>query len=38
MYQTKHDLPAHTRAEVIGILNARLADQKQPTTTGKEGL
>src|SRR5215510_4467554 len=26
MYQTKHDLPAHTRAEVIGILNARLAD------------
>jgi starvation-inducible DNA-binding protein len=26
MYQTKHDLPAHTRAEVIEILNARLAD------------
>ncbi len=26
MYQTKNDLPAHTRAEVIGILNARLAD------------
>ena len=27
MYQTKHDLPpAHTRAEVIAILNARLAD------------
>ena len=26
MSQTKHDLPAHTRAEVIGILNARLAD------------
>ena len=26
MYQTKNDLPAHTRAEVIEILNARLAD------------
>ncbi len=26
MYQTKHDLPAQTRAEVIEILNARLAD------------
>src|SRR5712691_12212695 len=26
MYQTKHDLPAHTRADVIVILNARLAD------------
>jgi DNA-binding ferritin-like protein len=26
MSQTKHDLPAHTRAEVIGILNGRLAD------------
>jgi starvation-inducible DNA-binding protein len=26
VYQTKNDLPAHTRAEVIGILNARLAD------------
>src|SRR5262245_54735384 len=27
MYQTKHDLPAHTRAEVIEILNARRADR-----------
>jgi starvation-inducible DNA-binding protein len=26
MYQTKHDLPAHTSADVISILNARLAD------------
>src|SRR5215468_6161467 len=26
MSQTKHDLPAQTRAEVIEILNARLAD------------
>jgi DNA-binding ferritin-like protein len=26
MYQTKNDLPAHTRAEVIGTLKARLAD------------
>src|SRR5690349_12777723 len=26
MYQTKNDLPAHTRADVIEILNARLAD------------
>jgi starvation-inducible DNA-binding protein len=26
MYQTKNDLPAHTRAAVIEILNARLAD------------
>ena len=26
MYQTKHDLPAQTRADVIVILNARLAD------------
>jgi starvation-inducible DNA-binding protein len=26
MYQTKNDLPAHTRAEVIELLNARLAD------------
>ena len=26
MYQTKHDLPAQTRAEVIERLNARLAD------------
>jgi starvation-inducible DNA-binding protein len=26
LYQTKHDLPAHTRADVIVILNARLAD------------
>src|SRR5262249_57835687 len=26
MYQTKHDLPAHTCVEVIEILNARLAD------------
>ena len=26
MYQTKHDLPVHTRADVIGIRNARLAD------------
>jgi starvation-inducible DNA-binding protein len=26
MYQTKNELPAHTRAEVIGIRNARLAD------------
>jgi starvation-inducible DNA-binding protein len=26
MYQTKNDLPAHTRAEVIESLNARLAD------------
>jgi starvation-inducible DNA-binding protein len=26
MYQTKHDLPAQTCADVIGILNARLAD------------
>src|SRR5712691_5944582 len=26
MYQTKNDLSAHTRAEVIEILNARLAD------------
>jgi starvation-inducible DNA-binding protein len=26
MSQTKNALPAHTRAEVIGILNARLAD------------
>jgi starvation-inducible DNA-binding protein len=25
MYQTKNELPAHTRAEVIGILSARLA-------------
>jgi len=25
MYQTKHDLPAQTRADVIVILNARLA-------------
>jgi hypothetical protein len=27
MYQTKHDLPARTRADVISILNARLADR-----------
>jgi len=27
MYQTKHDLPAQTRADVIGIRNARLADR-----------
>jgi starvation-inducible DNA-binding protein len=26
MYQTKNDLPAQTRADVIEILNARLAD------------
>jgi starvation-inducible DNA-binding protein len=26
MYQTKNDLPAHTRADVIVILNARLAE------------
>src|ERR1700757_3749326 len=26
MYTTKHDLPAMTRADVIEILNARLAD------------
>ena len=26
MYQTKNDLPAHTRADAIVILNARLAD------------
>src|SRR5713101_394966 len=26
MYQTKNDLPAQTRADVIGIRNARLAD------------
>src|SRR5919109_642876 len=26
MYQTKHDLPAPTRADVIVLLNARLAD------------
>ncbi len=26
MYQTKNDLPAPTRADVIGIRNARLAD------------
>ena len=26
MYQTKNALPAHMRAEVMGILNARLAD------------
>jgi starvation-inducible DNA-binding protein len=26
MYQTKHDLPAPTRADVIGVRNARLAD------------
>ena len=26
MYQTKNDLPAPTRADVIAILNARLAD------------
>src|SRR3989454_2678923 len=26
MYQTKNDLPAHARADVIEILNARLAD------------
>src|SRR5215813_10030498 len=26
MYQTQHDLPAHTRAEVLAILHARLAD------------
>src|SRR5712692_7845588 len=26
MYQTKNDLPAQTRADVIAILNARLAD------------
>ena len=26
MYQTKNDLPAPTRADVIEILNARLAD------------
>jgi len=26
MYQTKNDLPAHTRADVIEMLNARLAD------------
>jgi DNA-binding ferritin-like protein len=26
MYQTKNDLPTHTRADVIVILNARLAD------------
>jgi hypothetical protein len=25
MYQTKHDLPAQTRADVIVLLNARLA-------------
>jgi starvation-inducible DNA-binding protein len=27
MYQMKHDLPAQTRADVIGIRNARLADR-----------
>ena len=27
MSQTKHDLPAHTRAAVIELLNARLADR-----------
>jgi starvation-inducible DNA-binding protein len=27
MYQTKNDLPAQTRADVIGIRNARLADR-----------
>ena len=27
MYQTKHALPAHTRADVLGIRNARLADR-----------
>jgi|GraSoiStandDraft_41_1057321.scaffolds.fasta_scaffold875861_2 Ferritin-like domain len=27
MYQTKHELPAHTRADVMGIRNARLADR-----------
>src|SRR5690349_20176581 len=26
MYQTKNDLPAQTRADVIVLLNARLAD------------
>jgi hypothetical protein len=26
MYQTKNALPAHMRAEVMGILNTRLAD------------
>ena len=26
MYQTKNDLPVQTRADVIGIRNARLAD------------
>ena len=26
MYQSKNDLPAHTRVDVIVILNARLAD------------
>ena len=27
MYQTKHDIPDHTRADVIAILNARLTDR-----------
>jgi starvation-inducible DNA-binding protein len=27
MYQTKNDVPDHTRADVIAILNARLADR-----------
>ena len=27
MYQTKNEVPDHTRADVIAILNARLADR-----------
>src|ERR671924_607897 len=36
MYQTKNDLPAHTRADVIEILNARLADSINLMHQGKQ--
>ena len=38
MYQTKNDLPAHTRAEVIEILNARLADSIDLMHQAKQAL
>jgi starvation-inducible DNA-binding protein len=36
MYQTKNDLPAHARADVIVILNARLADSIDLTHQAKQ--